>query len=83
MTQDTGSGLSTAPVTWSEPTATDNTGSVTTSSQSSGSSFASGTTTVKYTAVDDSGNTASETFTVTIQGMYYGILLEWSLISSL
>ena len=70
VTRATDSGLSTALVTWAEPTATDNTGSVTlTSSHSSGSSFAAGTTTVKYTAVDDAGNTAEETFTVTIQGM--------------
>ena len=70
ITQNTDSGLATAVVTWTEPTATDNAGAVTlTSSHSSGSTFGIGTTTVTYTAIDDAGNTVSDTFTVTIEGM--------------
>ena len=62
--------MATAVVTWMEPTATDNSGTVTlTSSHSSGSTFDIGTTTVTYTATDDASNTVSDTFTVTIEGM--------------
>ena len=69
VTQNTDSGVSNAVVTWSEPTVNDNSGEVTlTSSHSSGDTFAIGTTTVTYTAVDPSSNTVTDTFTITING---------------
>ena len=70
ITQNTDVGLSTAEITWSEPTASDNSGSVTlTSSHSPGSNFSIGVTVVTYTAIDDSSNTVNSTFSITIQGM--------------
>ena len=61
-----GSGCS-ATVTWSEPSATDNCGVATlVSTQSSGSLFAEGTTTVTYTAADACGNTTAVSFSVTV-----------------
>ncbi len=69
VVQDTDAGSATAVVTWTEPTANDNSGSVTlTSSHSSGDAFPIGETIVTYTAVDDAGNQIEETFTVTIEG---------------
>ena len=68
--QSTDVGSSTAVVTWSEPTASDNSGSVNlTSSHSSGSTFSIGDTIVTYTAVDTSSNSANATFTITVIGM--------------
>ncbi|XP_041454281.1 mucin-17-like isoform X37 [Lytechinus variegatus] len=56
-------------VTWSEPTATDDSGTVTsTSSSNPGDSFPLGTTSVVYTFTDDSGNAALCTFTVSVEG---------------
>ena len=70
ITQNTDSGLSTAVVTWTEPTSSDNSGVVTlTSSHSPGSAFAIGSTVVTYTATDDASNMVTETFTVTVEGM--------------
>ena len=70
IVQSTDVGSSTAAVSWSDPTASDNSGSVNlTSSHSSGSTFSIGDTIVTYTAVDASYNSANATFTVTIQGM--------------
>ncbi|XP_072049004.1 uncharacterized protein [Amphiura filiformis] len=61
-------GSSTAVVSWTEPTASDNSGSVTlTSSHSPGDSFPIGDTTVTYTATDPYGNKATKTFTVTVK----------------
>ena len=55
--------------TWTEPTATDNSGMVTlTSDYISGGSFPVGTTTVTYTATDESGNTAECDFDVIVAG---------------
>ncbi len=69
IVQDTDAGSATAVVTWNEPTASDNSGSVTlTSSHSSGDAFPIGETTVTYTAVDEAGNQVEDTFTVTIEG---------------
>ena len=63
--------MAAAEVTWTEPTATDNSGIVTlTSSHSPGSTFDIGTTTVTYTATDDAFNTVSDTFTVTVEGRH-------------
>jgi hypothetical protein len=57
-----------AAVSWSSPTATDTvSGSVGVScSPASGSTFPVGTTTVRCTAADDAGNSASDTFRVTV-----------------
>ena len=60
-------GSSAAVITWSEPTASDNSGSVNlTSSHSSGSTFSIGDTIVTYTAVDASSNSVTATFNVTV-----------------
>ena len=68
--QSTDVGSSTAVVTWSEPTTSDNSGKVNlTSSHSSGSTFSIGDTIVTYTAVDATSNSGNETFTITVKGM--------------
>lgn len=54
-------------VTWVEPTESDNCTATMTSNYASGDNFPVGTTTVTYTAVDQSGNTAACSFMVTIQ----------------
>jgi hypothetical protein len=59
ISRDTDRGRNTAAVTWTEPTASDNSGTVTlvrTAGLASGSSFPIGTTTVTYTATDTAGN---------------------------
>jgi uncharacterized protein (DUF2141 family) len=57
----------TATITWTEPTATDNCGTVVMSSTSvSGSQFPVGTTTVTYTATDAKGNKATCSFVVNV-----------------
>nr|XP_054749141.1 hyalin-like [Lytechinus pictus] len=54
-------------VTWQEPTAIDHSGSVSQQSDiANGASFSIGPTTVTYTAVDASGNTALCSFIVTV-----------------
>ena len=60
-----------ATITWTEPTATDNSGSQTlTSSHTPGSKFSIGAvTSVEYRAVDSAGNEGVASFTVTIVGM--------------
>lgn len=56
------------PVTWANPTATDDCGlSSLTPNISSGITFSEGTTTIIYTAVDNCGNTTTASFTVTVQ----------------
>ncbi|XP_071489593.1 uncharacterized protein [Diadema antillarum] len=68
ITVQTSLGGDSATVTWQEPTAVDDSGSVTsTSTTSPGSSFPVGTTTVVYTFTDGSGNTAVCTFAVIVQ----------------
>ena len=70
VTINTDTGLSTAVVTWDEPTASDNSGSATlTSSSSSGSAFSIGDTVVTYTAVDGSSNQVTAYFTIKVAGM--------------
>ena len=67
--QNTDDGKATAMVTWVRPSATDNSGSLTlTSIHSPGDKFRIGVTMVNYTAVDSSGNEATMSFTVTVQG---------------
>ena len=69
ITQNTDDSLPTAIVSWTQPTATDNSGSQTlTSTHSPGSSFAIGVTHVDYICVDSSGNKVVESFTVTVKG---------------
>ncbi|XP_072175625.1 uncharacterized protein [Diadema setosum] len=65
---NTDPGQATANVTWTEPTATDNSGSATlTSTESSGTNFPIGITNVTYTAQDSSNNVNSSCiFTITI-----------------
>lgn len=59
----------TATVTWSEPTVSDNSGSVTlTSSHKPGDSFLIGNTTVTYTAEDMYSNVVTGSFTVSVFG---------------
>ena len=73
ITQSADNELSTAVVTWTEPTATDNSGSVTlSSSHNSGDMFSIGNTTVTYTATDGASNTVVAMFTVEIEGMLTG-----------
>ena len=60
-------------MTWTSPTATDNSGVVTLASRShrSGQFFATGTTTVTYRFVDGSGNEAICSFDISIiEGNY-------------
>ena len=61
-------GVTTRGVTWTEPTATDNSGRTPTISRSHrpGESFPVGTTQVTYTFSDDTGNEAMCSFTITI-----------------
>ncbi|MBT1698108.1 HYR domain-containing protein [Fulvivirgaceae bacterium PWU4] len=57
-----------AIVNWTEPTVTDNCGTVNiTRNRNPGAAFAIGTTTVTYTATDGAGNTATCSFTVTVR----------------
>ena len=67
---NTDTGLSTAIVTWTKPTANDNAGSVTlTSNRNPGSAFEIGETIVRYTAVDEASNKAQRSFLVQVKGM--------------
>jgi hypothetical protein len=60
-------GASSGSVTYTVPSAADNSGTVTiTCTPASGSMFATGTTTVSCTATDPSGNTATATFQVQV-----------------
>ena len=69
ISQPADSTVGTTVVTWTPPTASDNSGTYTlTSSHDSGDTFSLGATTVMYTAVDAAGNTVTDTFTVTITG---------------
>ena len=64
-------------VTWTEPTATDNSGVTPTVTQSHqpGDSFPVGTTQVTYTFTDMAGNEAKCSFTVTIGNLLLLILV--------
>ena len=68
----TANGTTTMNITWSAPSASDNSGFVTlTSSHGSGTLFSVGTTEVNYTAVDAAGNMAEVcAFNITINGMH-------------
>ena len=61
--------IATGTVSWTAPTATDNSGTQTlTSTHNPGDSFPVGTTTVTYTSTDGSGNTVTCTFSVDVNG---------------
>ena len=65
-----GSGVTSVPVSWTEPSAVDDTSAVTvTQTASPGDSFGLGTTQVAYTYSDASGNVAVCSFTITLTGM--------------
>ncbi|MEO1624594.1 MAG: HYR domain-containing protein, partial [Bacteroidota bacterium] len=66
ITQNTSAGDCYASVSWSAPTASDNCNVTLVSNYAPGDNFPIGTSTVLYTATDDSGNTATCSFTVTI-----------------
>ena len=66
---ETDPSLPSAIVTWDTVVATDNSGSVTlTSNFQSGDTFPIGNTNVLYTAIDQSGNVAMSSFIVTVEG---------------
>merc|ERR1712054_621107 len=68
ITQDTDAGVSTAAVSWTEPTASDNSAIANSgSTHAPGDSFTVGDTIVEYSATDDSGLTSLCSFTVTIE----------------
>ncbi|XP_072028523.1 uncharacterized protein [Amphiura filiformis] len=68
MTTTTDANSATAAVSWSDPTASDNSGDVTlTSVPTSGSNFPIGTSTVTFTAMDPSGNQATNSFMITVK----------------
>ena len=71
-TVHTDPGLPNATVSWTPPTATDNSGEAVTltSDYSPGDTFAIGTTTVTYTATDTYGNSASSSIIVVVTGKY-------------
>ena len=68
FSQDVPLGSVSTPVTWTEPTATDNSGLVptVTGSHQPGDNFPVGTTQVTYTVSDMAGNQAQCSFSVTI-----------------
>ena len=69
ITQDTDPDRPNAVVNWTQPTASDNSGSVTLrSSHVSGETFPIGVTIVTYTAVDDDSNMIMEPFAIEIEG---------------
>ena len=67
----TDSGIATGTVSWTAPTATDNSGTHTlTSTHNPGDSFPIGTTPVTYTSTDAAGNTDICTFDVIVNGEF-------------
>ena len=66
----TDTGLPTATVSWTPPTASDNSreGATLTSNYNPGAAFPIGTTTVTYTATDGAGNQATASFNVVVTG---------------
>ena len=70
ISQDTDSSSSTATVTWTPPTASDNAneGVTLTSDHDPGDTFPIGTTTVTYTATDPYSNMDTDSFDVIVSG---------------
>ena len=79
--QNTDAQLTTATVTWTPPTTSDNSGGnvVLTSSHSPGHVFNIGTFTVTYTATDPYSNEATASFTVTVKGQSRSVYQERNL----
>ena len=72
LVRNTNPGQPNARVTWTPPTAIDNSGPVTlTSNHQPGSLFNIGTHTVVYTANDQHGNVETASFEVTVIGIFY------------
>ena len=69
---NTDASLPNATVSWTPPTASDNSGEAVTmtSDYESGETFPIGKTKVTYTATDSYGNTASSAFNVVVTGKY-------------
>ena len=68
---NTTSGSPTGTVSWTAPTATDNSGVANvTSTHDPGDSFQIGTTSVTYMAIDQSSNMANCTFSIVIAGSF-------------
>ena len=83
ITQSNDAGICGAVVTWTAPTATDNSGIATfVSSHQSGDVFPEGTTTVTYTATDIHGNVLTSSFTVTINDTEKPVVIALPLITS-
>ena len=74
---NTDASLPSTTVSWTPPTASDNSGEAVTltSNYSPGDTFPIGTTTVTYTATDTNGNIGTSTFNVVVTGKY--ILYIW------
>ena len=72
---NTDTSLPNATVSWTPPTASDNSGEAVTltSDYSPGDTFPIGTTTVTYTATDTYGNTATSIIIVIVTGKYYSL----------
>ena len=72
INQNTDANTNTAAVSWTPPTASDNSGTVAslTSTHNPGDVFDIGTTTVTYTATDPYSNEAVASFTVTVIGKF-------------
>ncbi len=66
ITQSTDPGSCGAIISWPDPNVSDNCGFVISSTHNSGDFFPVGTTTVTYTATDDSGNSSTSSFQVTV-----------------
>ena len=72
-TENAGVNSNSAAVTWTPPTASDNSGQVTlTSTHNPGNTFTIGTTRVTYTATDPYSNEVTESFDVIVIGLYSG-----------
>ena len=72
MNVTTDKGVATGTATWTDPTANDNSGSVTfnqTEGLASGSAFPIGSTTITYTATDEASNSETCTFEVNVSGI--------------
>ena len=76
ITEMVSAGTNTAIITWTEPTATDNSGMtpIVTQSHQPGGNYPVGTTQVIYTYNDDAGNSAVCSFTITISKLNLNIL---------
>ena len=74
-------GASKLAISWTPPTATDNSGKVTlTSTKMPGDEFDLGINTVTYTAEDPTGNTVMRDFTLTVTGMLKILIVNVSVV---